>query len=66
MKAYNKQRELFKETRKLRDMDLSNVDFEIAQGIREEDRKYKQWLFYKKLRKEMEKGKENEQKTGNC
>lgn len=61
MKAYNKQRELYKETRKLRDLDLSNVDFEIAQEIREEeDKKYKQWLFYKKLRKEMEKGKENE------
>lgn len=61
MKPLEKQRELYKKTQELRNLDLQGVKFELSKGIREEEQKaYDQWLFYKNIRKEMERVKKDE------
>ena len=61
-----KERQLYKSSLELRNLDLTNVDFKISEDIRrKQDEDYNKYLFFKGYLGQLEKEQEKERKQTN-
>lgn len=61
-----KERQLYKNSLELRNLDLTNVDFKISEDIRKKQNEdWHKYLFFKGYLEQLEKEKENERKQTN-
>ena len=61
-----KERQLYKSSLELRNLDLTNADFKISEDIRKKQNEdWHKYLFFKGYLEQLEKEKENERKQTN-